>query len=314
MNKPYVRPDVQAYLDRRNAQPTPLSTVEFLAKLKTMGSEFMTALDAPIVPIAVVRDLAIPGPCGDIQMRLYDPREQRRPGPVMVFFHGGGFCKGSIDTHASLAAELAHRLDMPVVSIEYRLAPDFAWPAAPDDAEAASRWIAANGPALNLEVTGLVLCGDSAGGNLASVVALALRDKPAAASVLLQVPIYPATEFGNDTESKRLYSDGYGLDSRNIAIYDVHYQPDPGDWRASPLVADQSGLPPTVVITASLDPLRDEGRAYAAKCAEAGVPTLFWEAQGQVHGFATFRKVIPSAVGDLDTVICLIRAGLALSP
>lgn len=313
MTMTYVRPDVQAYLDHRNAHPTPLSTAEFLAKLKAMGSDFMTALDAPILPTTVVKDLVVPGPAGDIPVRLYDPRELRGAGPVVIFFHGGGFCKGSIDTHASLSAELAHRLDMPVLSVDYRLAPDFVWPAAPDDAEAATRWIAGNGYEFGREVTGILLCGDSAGGNLASVVALALRDRPAKVPVLLQVPIYPATQFGNDTESKRLYCDGFGLDSRNIAIYDVHYQPDPADWRASPLVADQTGLPPTVVITASLDPLRDEGRAYAAKCVAAGVPTLFWEAHGQVHGFATFRKVIPSAVGDLEQVISLIRAGLSLA-
>lgn len=102
-------------------------------------------------------------------------------------------------------------------------------------------------------------------------------------------------------------------DSANIAIYDVHYKPDIAHWRASPLLGNQAGLPPTVVITASLDPLRDEGRAYAAKCAEAGVPTLFWEAAGQVHGFASFRRVIPSAIEDFSRVTKLIQAALSIA-
>jgi acetyl esterase len=139
--------------------------------------------------MALMRDVVMPGPAGEIPLRLFDGRTERAPGPAVVFFHGGGFAIGNIDTHASMCAEIARRLDLPVISVDYRLAPEHPWPAAPDDAEAAARWIASNGAAFDRAFTSLVFCGDSAGGNLAIVTALALRYRPASVPLAALIPL-----------------------------------------------------------------------------------------------------------------------------
>lgn len=308
MTEPLVRPDVRAFLDALEANPRPAFTAELLAQIRLLPPDTMGQLDLPVGELGKLADLSMPGPGGDIALRLFDPRADREPGPVVVFFHGGGFVVGNIDTHAGLAAEIARQLDLPVISVEYRLAPEHRWPAAPDDAEAAVRWIAENGAAFGRTFTHLVLCGDSAGGNLTIVTALALRDRPAALKVLMQFPIYPATDNDWSRASRVAYSDGYGLESANMRLYEEHYAPDPTHWRRSPLLVDQAGMPPTLMVTAALDPLRDEGRAYAAKAIEAGVPTTYREVQGSIHGFATYRAMIPSARSDVDAMLKLAKA------
>ena len=291
---PYVLPDVRAYLDYLRANPHPVMTREMLAMIRTLPPEKMTSRDdLPVGELATIKDVTMAGPGGDIRMRLYDRRAERGAGPVVVFFHGGAFVVGSIETHAGLTAEMARTLDLPVISVDYRLAPESPWPAAVDDGEAAARWIAENGGAFGREFTGLVISGDSAGGNLTLVTTLALRDKPAALPVILQLPIYPASDKTRTYPSAQKFCNGYGLD---ISDNDEDlYAADPQSVRASPLLADLTGLPPTVLVTASLDPLRDQGRAYAAKLVEAGVPTTYYEARGTIHGFATYRKAIHSA-------------------
>ncbi|PZQ55820.1 MAG: alpha/beta hydrolase [Novosphingobium pentaromativorans] len=297
---PEVRPDVAAYLKASSAHPMPLLTAEVIAQIRKLPPSAMPSRDLPVGELAVIKDLSMPGPGGAMALRLFDSRAERGPGPVVVFYHGGGYVLGSIDTHAALAAEIARQLDLPVVSVEYRLAPEHPWPAAPDDGEAAARWIAANGKALGREVTGLVLSGDSAGGNLTLIAAAALRDKPAAVPVILQVPIYPAADFTRAYPSARQFGNGYGLDDSMTALFRQHYAADEKSPRTSPILGDLSGLPPTVLVTAGLDPLRDQGRAYAAKLVEAGVPTAYYEGRGLIHGFATFRQAVPSA--QVDTV------------
>jgi acetyl esterase len=320
-NSPYVRPDVAAYLKATNAQPMPPLTAQVIAQIRKLPPSAMPSRDLPVGELAVVKDLSMPGPGGAIPLRLFDSRAQRGPGPVVVFYHGGGYVLGSIDTHAALAAEIARRLDLPVVSVEYRLAPEHPWPAAPDDGEAAARWVAANGKALGRDVTGLVLSGDSAGGNLTLIAAAALRDKPAAVPVIFQLPIYPAADFTRDYPSAGQFGHGYGLDDSMTALFRQHYAADAKSPRTSPLLGDLSGLPPTVLVTAGLDPLRDQGRAYAAKLVQAGVPTAFYEGRGLVHGFATFRQAIPSAQADTvnflkiaKTMLDEIEAGTKAKP
>jgi acetyl esterase len=310
MTEPYVRPDVRAFLDMMAANPRPAFTAEFLASIRGISMASMASLDLPVGDMEV-RDVVMPGLGGDIALRLYDPRAQREPGPVVVFYHGGGFVVGGIETHAGFSAEIARQLDLPVVSVEYRLAPENPWPAAPDDAEAAARWIAENGGVFGREFTALILCGDSAGGNLAIVTALALRSRPAALPVILQMPFYPAVDHSNTYESRTMLADGYGLNAADMKLFDQHYAADSEHWRSSPLLEDQHGMPPTLVVTAGLDPLRDEGRAYAAATVRAGVPTVFHEATGLIHGFATYRRVIPSAQGDLDIALGLARQMLS---
>jgi acetyl esterase len=288
-------------------------SVEVLVAARPTFAQYIATIDLPVGELAVVRDLAMPGPGpgGPIALRLFDARAKRSPGPAVIFFHGGGFILGDNDTAAHMCAEVARRLDLPVISVDYRLLPEHVWPAAADDAEAAARWIAANGAAFNLAITGLVLCGDSAGGNLTIVTAMALRDRPAAVPVLLQFPIYPVIEFGFAHESAKAYGKGYGLDTELRQWLDSLYKPQMGHWRSTPSVADQSGMPATLVLTAGLDPLRDEGRAYAAKTVAAGVPTTYLEAEGTIHGFLNLRKVIPS--GQADFVAALETARLMIT-
>ena len=263
--------------------------------------------DAPTGELAFIRDLEMPGPAGPLKLRLFDARERRGAGPLLLFFHGGGFVIGDLDTHEPICAEIARVLDMPVLAVDYRLAPEHPWPAAPDDCEAAARWAAASPEALGREVTGLVIAGDSAGGNLTIVTALALRDAPAAVPVLAQWPIYPAADPATRHASFEAFASGYFLTLEGLIWFDQSYAPDKTNWRYAPLAKDQAGMPPTLVVTAGLDPIRDQGRAYAAACVKAGVPTLFHEARGQIHGFVNFRKAIPSSDGDVARSLALLR-------
>ena len=309
---PYVRPDVQAHLEWAKANPRPPLNAETIAALRTPeGKAAVLGSDKPLGELAVDKTLTMPGPGGRIALRLFDAKAERAAGPVLVFYHGGGFAVGGIATHAPLAAEMARQLDVPVVSVEYRLAPENKWPAAPDDAEAAARWIASAGKELGREATGLILSGDSAGGNLTLVTALALRDKPAAAPVKLAIALYPLTDGSRLYPSMIEFAAGYGLSRNGLAAYFQLYSADSNSVRYSVLLADHKGFPPTMLATAALDPLRDEGRAFAAKLAEAGVPVSFYEAAGNVHGFATNRKSIPSAQGDLDQILAMARTMLA---
>ena len=225
----------------------------------------------------------------------------------MVFFHGGGFVIGDLETHDPICAEVARVLDMPVVAVDYRLAPENPWPAAPDDCIAAARWVAGSPDALGRAVTGLVLAGDSAGGNLAIVASLSLRDAPAAVPVIAQWPIYPAADPTTHHPSFADFSSGYFLTLEGMIWFDQCYAPDKTDPLYAPLVVDQAGMPPTLVVTSSLDPIRDQGRAYAAACVKAGVPTLFHEARGQIHGFVNFRKAIPSSNDDVARSLALLK-------
>ncbi len=304
----YVRPDVRAFLDMMAANPRPLFDDEMMAQIRKMPPDMMASMDLPVGELGEIRDVTMPGVGGAIALRLFDPRKARAAGPVVVFFHGGGFVVGSIDTHAGLAAEISRYLDLPVVSVEYRLAPEHRWPAAPDDAETAARWIAENGAAFSREFTSLVLCGDSAGGTLTCVTAAALRDRPAALPVLMQLPIYPKADSSREYASTTAFADGFGLESANMAYYEEAFRSDRQHWRASPVLAELSGLPPTLVVTASLDPMRDEGRCYAAKAIAAGVQTTYREFAGTIHGFATYRRLIPSAQADLAVILDLARA------
>ncbi|MEO6093473.1 MAG: alpha/beta hydrolase [Novosphingobium sp.] len=315
MSKHVVRPDVRAFLDGLAAVARPPFSDAMVAMMRQMKPEDFPPMDLPIGELGTIRDVTMPrpgtGPGGGIALRLFDPRESREPGPVVVFYHGGGFVLGGIDTHAALAASIARGLDLPVVSVEYRLAPEHRWPAQPDDAEAAARWIAENAAAFDRSFTGLVLCGDSAGGTLTIVTALALRDKPATLPLLMQWPIYPASDLFSEYPSGRQFSSGYALDLPDMTYFTAAYAADPGHWRGAPTLLDQAGLPPTFVVTAGLDPLRDQGRAYAAKLIAAGVNVTYREYPGTIHGFCCYRLGIPSAAVDVDTMIAIARAMIA---
>lgn len=308
-NEPYVRPDVATFLKILNALNAPKSheVGEIAARAAIVQNVQLS--DLPVGTLGTVRDLDCPGPGGHrIRLRLFDPRETRGPGPVVMFFHGGGWVLGDLDTHASVCTEIARTLDLPVVAVDYRLAPEHRWPAAPDDAEAAARWVAGAPAELGRAATGLVLTGDSAGGTLTIVTALALRDQPAQVPVLVQAPIYPAVDHGPSFPSYQEFGDGFFMSTEGMAWFSDCYAADLQHWRGAPLKADQAGMPPTLVMTASLDPLRDQGRAYAAKTIAAGVPTVFREAKGNIHGFVNLRQAVPSSQGDLAGFLVQLKA------
>lgn len=311
---PFVRPDVQAYLDALAAQPRPQMNEQTIAMIRQIPPAQIEAMMArserPIGDLAVDKKLTMPGPGGAIELRMFDSKKDRAPGPVLVFYHGGAFIVGSIGTHAALAAEMSRLLDMPVVSVEYRLAPEHKWPAAPDDAEAAARWIVANGAAFDRQFTGLILSGDSAGGTLTLTTALALRDKPASVPVKMMIPLYPMADASKPYPSMAAFGKGYGLDTSDTGYTATAYAPDVNSPRHSALLADLTGLPPTVLATAGLDPLRDGGRAFAAKLIQSGVQVSYYEAAGNIHGFATYRHGIPSAQGDLETIMTMAKTML----
>jgi acetyl esterase len=311
MSAPYVRPDVRAFLDYYNRLPGPRAHQVGANEARAMILASRHVSDAPVAELAAIRDLSCPGPGGPIALRLYDARESREAGPLLVFFHGGGFVFGDLDTHEPFCAEIARQLDLPVLAVDYRLAPEHPFPAGAEDCIAAARWAAASPAALGLDVTGLVTCGDSAGGNFTIVAGLALRDEPAAVPVIAQWPIYPAADPARGYPSFEDFAEGWFLSRDGMKWFDGCYRPDKADWRYSPLLRTQAGMPATLVQTASLDPIRDQGRAYAAACSTAGVPTIFLEAKGNIHGFINLRRAIPSSQGDIEAGVEALKLILA---
>jgi acetyl esterase len=308
LSDPFVRPDVRTFLDFLNALPGPKSHEAGPVEARLMMVRSRHVADAPVGELAVIRDLSCPGPEGDIPLRLYDARRERGPLPLLIFFHGGGFVLGDLDTHDPFCAEMARRLDLPVLAVGYRLAPENPFPAGVEDCIAATRWAAASPEGLGRTVTGLVPCGDSAGGNLAIVVSLALRDEPADVPVLVQWPIYPAADPARDGyPSFTDFGEGHLLTRDGMSWFDDCYRAEERDWRYSPLVKSQAGMPPTLIVTANLDPIRDQGRAYAAACVQAGVRTSFYEAEGNIHGFINLRKAIPSSNEDIARCVEILK-------
>ncbi|MGX7895526.1 alpha/beta hydrolase [Tsuneonella sp. HG222] len=307
----YVRDDVRAFLDYLASLNQPALYEVPLADAR-MGARAMGPMvDAEPRELAVIRDLACQGPAGDIPLRLYDPKGDGAASPVIVFYHGGGFVVGDIEVYHSLCSEIAAETGLPVVSVDYRLAPEAPFPAAPDDCEAATRWVAGSPPELGFAVTGLVPMGDSAGGNLTIVTTAALIKEPAAVPVLAQVAIYPIAGEIAHHDSFRDFAEGFFLTSELMNWFTQAYAPDRTSPRNYPLLeADHSRTPPTVVLTAGLDPLRDSGREYAQHLIGQGVDVVCIEAKGIHHGFVTMRKAVPSGRADLQRVYRALAAVL----
>lgn len=307
MTDHFVRPDVKAFLAFLNGTQAPPMSQLPLEMARASYIAMGELAEQPPRELAVIRDLTCPGPGGDIKLRLYDLRETREHGPAVVFMHGGGFVIGDLDSHHSLCTEIAAELDLPVIAIDYRLAPEHPFPAAPDDCEAASRWIAANSAELGREITGLIPMGDSAGGNLAIVVTQVLMEKPAAVPVVLQVPIYPLSDDKPDHKSFLDFAEGFLLTAETMTWFANAYQAVTGDKRAYPIYGDHSTAPPTVLVTAGLDPIRDSGRVYGAELIRAGAEVVFLEMKGTIHGFTQVRKAIPSAQADMQSIFAAVR-------
>ena len=252
-------------------------------------------------PIAETRDLQASGPHGPILLRLYHPvaaTQRQAPPPVLVYYHGGGWVIGDLDTHDTLCRELAIASGCAVVAVDYRMAPEHRFPTAVDDCIAATRWVRDHAAELGIDATRLAVGGDSAGGNLAAVVAIAMRDA-GDLSIRFQLLIYPATDQRRGWPSHTSNGQGYLLTSDTMDYFHDHYIPDKAqdtDWRASPLLhADHAGLPPALVLTAGYDPLRDEGLAYAARLTGAGSRATQVCFERQIHGFITMGKLLDEA-------------------
>jgi acetyl esterase len=268
----------------------------------------------PIPQVRAVADLSVPGPAGPIPARRYDaPGVADGPQPALVFFHGGGFVFGDLDTHDELCRMLCVHAGVTVVAIDYRLAPEAPFPAAVDDCLAAFAWVHANAASLGIDPARIAVGGDSAGGNLSAVVCqqtLAAGDAVPA----FQLLIYPATDRERRTRSAELFSQGFFLIDEDMEWFLGAYAPALDDVRAAPLLSpDLTGLPPAYVTTAGFDPLRDEGEAYAARLAESGVPVALRRHDGLVHGFANMVAVSRTSRDAVVEMAGALRMGLAAS-
>ena len=248
-----------------------------------------------------VEPLSIPSPHGSIPARIYTPKKIRQAGglaPGLVFFHGGGWVIGDLDTHDVVCRKVADEGELIVISVDYRRAPEHKFPAAVDDAITATKWVADHSRQLGVDASRLMVGGDSAGGNLAAVVALAARDGKGLA-IAGQVLIYPATDFAMTHASHREPETSILLTHSVIRWFCDHYltgAADVHDWRASPAHASTlTGLPSAYVLTAGADPLRDEGDEYARSLKQAGVPVTYRHFPGQFHGFFTMGKLLQQA-------------------
>lgn len=266
---------------------------------------------APGPDVGKVEDRTIPGPGGEIPVRIYTP-EGSGPFPGLAWFHGGGWVVGDLDTADGSARHLCASANCVVVSVDYRLAPETKFPGAADDCYAATQWLAANAAFLNVDPARIATGGDSAGGNLSAAVSLMSRDR-GGCDLVFQLLVYPVTERNFDNGSYTANGVGYSLTRDGMIWFWDHYLAEEADATnpyAAPIHAtDLSGLPPALVITAEYDPLRDEGEAYAQRLREAGVPTVCTRYDGMIHGFfGMFAAVDKSREAVGQAASCLREA------
>lgn len=279
-----LHPQADALLTALKEQNTPDFAQLSVSQARELANAFRE-MQCPPVQVADVRDTTVPGPAGSLPVRIYTP--QGSPRGALVYFHGGGWVIGNLEIVDGAARALADATGCVVVSAQYRLAPESAWPAAPEDCYAVTRWVADHLSDLGTEPAGVVVAGDSAGGNLAAVVALMARDR-GGPPIAFQALIYPATSMEFDTPAHVENGEGYLLTADSMRWFREHYlraEEDRRDPYASPaLAADHAGLPPAFVATAEFDPLRDDGEQYAALLERAGVPVTAQRYDGQIHG------------------------------
>lgn len=265
-------------------------------------------------PVAEARDLAAPGPHGPIPLRLYRPQGGAAPLPGLIYYHGGGWLLGGLDSHDVICRRFANAARCVVVSVDYRMAPEHKFPAAVDDCAAATGWAIGQAAALGMDPARVAVGGDSAGGNLAAVMALMARDG-ALPRLAYQLLIYPATDMTMTTVSSQTVGPGVPLTSATMKWFIDHYMRGPEDmidWRASPIrAASVAGTAPALVLTAAADPLRDEGIAYAARLEREGVRTTAIHLTDQIHGFLSMGKVIRAADTAIDMMAASLRRAFA---
>ncbi len=264
-----------------------------------------TRLGMPLRQGIYVTDRQVPGPAGWIPLRIYRRFGLPEGSPAIVYLHGGGWVAGDLDTHEGTCRLLADASECVVISVDYRLAPEHPFPAAVDDAVAAYRWVHDHAAELSIEPGRVGVMGDSAGGNLAAVIAQVTRDTDVPAPVA-QCLVYPSTDARMREQSHQTFAEGFFLSKASMEWFRAQYLPDAADWDsplASPIEqADLSGVAPAIVVTAGFDPLRDEGQRYAERLVDAGVPVRYRCYDDMVHGFFGMG-VLPSGI-ELAAEIC----------
>ena len=292
-------PQARAVIESAARAPGPVPGSLGVAEARRLYRETRLRLAPPPVAVEEARDFSFPGPAGDIGARYYRLLGAK-PGealPAVVYFHGGGWTCGDLDTHDSVCRGIAAHGRCAVVAVDYRMGPEHKFPAAVEDAVAAVQWVGKNAASLAIDAARLAVAGESAGGNLAAVAAIALRDSQP--GLAMQVLVYPVTDQAADTDSLRRFAQGYSLTRELLRWYQRQYlrdERDRADWRASPLRArEHSRLPSAYVITAGFDPLLDEGLAYAERLEQAGVAVTYECFEGQIHGFLPMGGAIAAA-------------------
>jgi acetyl esterase len=292
-------PILKGFLDQLSAVPGPKmyelpapdARAAFVAMMQMVGPKD--------VPIGKTENLTVPGPGGPIAVRVYSPVAAGSEAlPALVYFHGGGFVIGDLDTHDGLCRMFANEAGCRVIAVHYRLAPENKFPAAAEDAYTATLWVEANAPRLGVDPNRIAVGGDSAGGQLAAVVAQQAKEK-GAPKLVHQLLMFPVTQIGRDTSSLREFAVGYFLEAAALQWFYDSYVPkgaDKDDPRLSPLRAkDLSGLPPAYVLLGGFDPLHDEGLQYAERLRSAGVKVAVEDYPDMVHCFIYLQTVLPQA-------------------
>ena len=305
--------EIQPIVDLMNAAPGPPAHEIPVSQARAAHDRETQIMSGPGEEVAEVREVEAPGPGGPVPIRVFRPRGAGEgPLPLVVYLHGGGWVIGSLDGFDPLCRALANRSGALVASVDYRLAPEHPFPAAPEDARAAVRWLHEEAAALGADPGRMAIAGDSAGGNLATVTARRLRDE-GGPPLRFQALIYPVTDSGLNTPSYREKSEGFGLSAASMARYWRLYL-DGSDGRhpdASPLQADLAGLPAAFVLTVEDDVLRDEGEAYARALERAGVPVTLRRYDGPIHGFFRWLAKASLSRQAVDEVAGALREALA---
>jgi acetyl esterase len=307
-----LNPQAKAFLDQAAASGAPpLNALPVAEARKVLISLFVPPQKEPVHKI---EDCKIPGPDGyKIPIRIYTPAGTGAL-PILVFFHGGGWVLGDIESHDGTSRELANKAGCIVVSVDYRLAPEHKFPAAPEDCYAATKWVALNAASFGGDPTRIAVGGDSAGGNLAAAVAQMAADR-GAPSFVHQLLIYPVTNYSFDTPSYRENGEGYLLTRDSMQWFWKHYLASDEDGKnayASPMQARQvRRVAPAFVITAEFDPLRDEGEAYAARLKEARVPVELKRYNGAIHGFFNLGHIMDQGKEVMADAVARLKAAFA---
>ena len=309
-------PQAKALLEQMAANPDAPRLIDLPpAGGREMYRAMAAMLDPQGVPIGKVEDRAIPGPAGDIPVRVYTPVAAGGTGPALVYYHGGGWVIGDLETHDALCRTLANEAGCKVIAVDYRLAPEHPFPAAIDDAYAAVKWVEANASEIGIDPNRIAVAGDSAGGNLAAAVSLRAKAEKGP-HIAFQLLIYPVTDAPRTTQSYKDFAAGHMLEAEGMDWFWNHYVlsagADPKHPYAAPLHAESlAGLPPAYVVTAGFDVLRDEGKAYAEALKKAGVEVEYVNYEGMIHGFFNMQGVLDVARDAVKAAAKALKDALA---